>query len=177
MDQWTNGPMDQWTNGTLEHWNIRILENWNIETLEHWKIGTLEHWSIQHSISNNLHLVTWIALILFRRLLVTLVTSIASTDWVKIWKSCLQIYIYNNVGANNIPICVQSSANKNNFKINLIVYNDNMINHDITICPEYFSFLCVSHSHVIQRRIQMSDHINWILRMGGSSRSELPLIK
>ena len=39
----------------------------------HWNIGSLEH-----HISINLHLVTSNALILFKRLRVTLVTSIAS---------------------------------------------------------------------------------------------------
>ena len=70
--QWTSGPMDRWTIGSIEHW----------------RIGTLEHWSIRLSISVNLHLVTCFALILFKRLRVTLVSSIASRDWVKIWKSC-----------------------------------------------------------------------------------------
>ena len=55
--------MDQWTNGQIDQWNIR--------TLEHWNIGTL---------ALNQHLVTSIALILFKRLGVTLVTSIASMD-------------------------------------------------------------------------------------------------
>ena len=70
----------------------------NIWTFEHWNIGTLEHWKIWHSISINQYLVTSIALILFKRLRVTLVTSIASRDWVKIWKSgwiYIYIYIYN----------------------------------------------------------------------------------
>ena len=70
--------MDQWTNGTLEHWNIGTLEHWNIGTLEHWKIGTLEHW-IEH-LTFNQHLVTSTALILFKRLRVTLVTTFASMD-------------------------------------------------------------------------------------------------
>ena len=64
--QWTNEPMDQWTNGTLEPWNI--------ETLETRKIGTFEHSTF------NQYLVTSISLILFKRLRVTLVTSIASRD-------------------------------------------------------------------------------------------------
>ena len=46
----------------------------HIGTLEHLNIWTLDHWKIQHSICINLHLVTSIALILFMRLRVTLVT-------------------------------------------------------------------------------------------------------
>ena len=72
---------------TLEHWIIGILEHLNI--------GSLDHGTLEHSISINLHLVTSIALILFKRLRVTLVTSIASMDWMKIWKSGLDIYMYN----------------------------------------------------------------------------------
>ena len=66
MDQWTNGPIDI---GTLKH-----LKKWKIGTLEHWNIGTFEHSTF------NQQLVTSIALILFKRLRVTLLTSIASRD-------------------------------------------------------------------------------------------------
>ena len=85
MDQWANWPTDQWTNGTLDHWNIGTLEYWNIGTFEHWNTGTLENWKIgtlEHSAFNQ-HLVTSIALILFERLGVTLVTSIASRENLK----------------------------------------------------------------------------------------------
>ena len=57
------------------HWNTGSLEYWNIWTLDHWNIGTLKH------LTFNLHLVTSIALILFKQLRVTLVTSIEGTEW------------------------------------------------------------------------------------------------
>ena len=66
MDEWANGPMDHGTNEPMD-------KNEN-------KKRALEHWNIQHSISINQHLMTSIALILFKRLRVTLVTSIASMD-------------------------------------------------------------------------------------------------
>ena len=66
--------------------HIGTLDHWNIGTFEHLKIGSLEHWNIRHSISFNLHLVTSNALILFKQPRVTLETSIASTDSVKIQK-------------------------------------------------------------------------------------------
>ena len=93
MDQWTNGPMD---NRPMDHWANWPTDQWTNGTLDHWNIGTLEHWNIgilEHSTFNQ-HLVTSIALILFKRLRVTLVTSIASRDWVKIWKSCCRADIY-----------------------------------------------------------------------------------
>ena len=74
MDQWTNGSINQWTNGTLDQWNIGTLQHRNTATLENWNIGTFEHSTF------NQQLVTSIALILFQRLRVTLLTSIASRD-------------------------------------------------------------------------------------------------
>ena len=70
----------------FEHWTIGAFEHWIIGLLDYWNIGTLEHWNNWHLISINQHLVTSIAFLLFKRLGVTLVTSIASMDWVKIWK-------------------------------------------------------------------------------------------
>ena len=64
----------------MDQWNIRTLDNWNNGTLEHLNTGTLERWNIrtfEHSTFNQ-HFLTSITLILFRRLRVTLVTSIAS---------------------------------------------------------------------------------------------------
>ena len=62
--------------GTLEHWNIATLEYWNI-----WNMGTLEHLSIQHTISIKQHIVTSIALILFKRLRVTIANKHQLHQW------------------------------------------------------------------------------------------------
>ena len=77
-DPWTNGPIDQWTN--RQETLATLWKEKHIGTLDYWNIGTLEHlnlWIFEQSHS-----------ILFKWLRVTLVTSIASMDWVKIWKSC-----------------------------------------------------------------------------------------
>ena len=72
---------------TFEHLNIGKFEHLEIWKFEHFNIWTSKHWNIgtfEHSITilwNQLR-----ALILFKRLRVTLVTSIASMDWVKIQK-------------------------------------------------------------------------------------------
>ena len=58
FNQWTNGTMDHWTNGPMDQWNNGPMD-------------------IRHSLVT---LVTSIALILFKGLRVTLVTSIASMD-------------------------------------------------------------------------------------------------
>ena len=55
------------------------------DKLEHWNIGTLEHLNIRHSISINQHLVTSIALILFKHKL---------HQWAE-WKSEKSSQIYN----------------------------------------------------------------------------------
>ena len=88
----------QWTNGSMEYWNIGTLKHLNIGKLDYWNIGTLEHWiieTLQHSTFNQ-HLVRSIALIRFKRLGMTLVTSIASRDWVKNWKSGLDLYLLDH---------------------------------------------------------------------------------
>ena len=59
----------------------------NTHYSEYSLIGTLEHRNIWNSIIINQHLLTPIALILFKQLRLTLVTSIVSMDWIKIWKS------------------------------------------------------------------------------------------
>ena len=100
MDQWTNGLMNQGTNGPMDKKFLRPYEkkntlgHWNIGTLDHWNIGTLKHLNIW-TFALNQHLVTSVALILFERLRVTLVTSIASMDWVNIWKIMKTISMQN----------------------------------------------------------------------------------
>ena len=88
LNIWTLG---YWNIGTLEHRNIWTLEHWKIGTLENWNIGTSKHWNIwtfenstfiQHqSASCDINCIDTV------RLGGTLVTSIASKDWVIIWKS------------------------------------------------------------------------------------------
>ena len=63
---------------TFDHLNIWTLQHCNIGSLEHWKIWNLEYSTLDQ------YFVTSIALILFKRLRATFVTSIASMDWVKI---------------------------------------------------------------------------------------------
>ena len=78
FDIWTFEHLNIWTFGHLDIWTFGHMDIW---TFEHWNIGTLEH-----SISINQHLVTSIALILFKRLRVTLVISIALMDCHSQWK-------------------------------------------------------------------------------------------
>ena len=90
IDQWTNGPMDQWTRNSCDpmqrktHWNIGSLWHLNIGSLKHWKMGTFDIQSASICILG--HLLHWYCLSDLG-LRVTLVISIASMDWVKIWKS------------------------------------------------------------------------------------------
>ena len=80
MDQYSTEPMDQLTNGPMDQWTSGPMEQWTNEPMDQWTNGAI-----------NQHLVTSIALILFKRLRVTLVTSISSMDWVKIWGKKLYI--------------------------------------------------------------------------------------
>ena len=87
MDQWTNGPMDhspmdQWTNGQMVQWTNGLMDQWTNGSMDKWTNAPMDQCSNEPKWSNgiNLHLVTSIALILFKRLRVTLVTSIASMD-------------------------------------------------------------------------------------------------
>ena len=80
-DGLTSGPINRTpgTSGSDKNDRRNLVDIWNI--YDEMIID------ICYSISINQHLVTSIALILFKRLRVTHVTSIASMDWVKIWES------------------------------------------------------------------------------------------
>ena len=85
MNQWPNGPMDHWTNGPMNQWSNGTMAQ--LMTLMTLKISPRNPQDIPKiSPRYPQHLVTSIALILFKRLRVTLLTSIASMDWMKIWK-------------------------------------------------------------------------------------------
>ena len=76
---------------TFDVWHL-AFDIWRL-TSDVWHL-TFDVWhlilDIRHSTFNIQHWtpVTSIALTLFKRLRVTLVTSIASMDWVNMWKSC-----------------------------------------------------------------------------------------
>ena len=75
---------EKFTRGTPE---ARSDKSLTLLTFDIWYLTFI----IRHSTFIQ-HLLSSIALILFKRLRVTLVTSIASNDWLKIWQSSCWIY-------------------------------------------------------------------------------------
>ena len=73
MDQWTKEPMDQGTNGRMDQWandsmDKKLLQPYEKKNiLDHWNIGRLDDLNIS-KFALIQHLLTSIALILFKRL-------------------------------------------------------------------------------------------------------------